>query len=851
MTPMKLFLAGTLAAICLAPPGPVLAAGADADSTVVPEPVPVAPVVETTAAPVADTTAAAPAPNTSPAQAAPAAAGTQVATPEPSDRDGGWPRLTETVTGATLIMYQPQAVSWERQRELVAMAALSYLPKNATKPDLGTVTVSAQTSVSMEERMVKLEQVKIVDMKFATLDKTEAREALAEIQKAVPATAVFMGLDRLLAMVDKSQIRGSSVQVQTDPPPIFYSEKPAVLLQFDGPPIMATIEKGTLKYGLNTNWDVLQDPETKTYYMRNGTGWFQAPELKGPWKVAGKLPKSFDQIPANDNWKETKDNIPGKKAENTVVFYSERPAELLLLEGKPKLEKVEGTQTAGKKGSEILWVKNTESDLFRMKDADYYYLVSGRWFSAAKPEGPWKFATQSLPPAFMNFPMDHERARIRSSIPGTDEAAEAVLLAQVPQTARVDAKSLKPASVAYDGEPKFEPIEGAPGVTYAVNTESDVFVVDGKYYLCQAGVWFSAQGANGPWSVATSVPDAIYKIPSSSSAHHVTYVTVVDDDADYPTYGYTPGYMGVTIAFGCAMYGTGYYYPPYYGYPGGYPIYYPRPVCYGGGAMYNPRTGAYGHYQSAYGPYGGVARGATYNPSTGTYKRGAMAYGPTGAQGYAQAYNPRTGTYASTRQGSNPYGSWGSSHVQRGDDWVNTQRVTDSQGNSKWAAQGSGGGSAAGVRTGQGGAFVGEKNGDMYAGKDGNVYRKTDGGWQSYDNGGWNDVQGGGGARPGNQPAGGAGASQRPSTQPGASQLPAGGAGASQRPATQPGASTRPSPNSSTMGQLDRDAQGRNQGSQRTKSSYGGSSSPSRGSSSGSRGGGSRGGGGRGGGGRR
>ena len=43
----------------------------------------------------------------------------------------------------------------------------------------------------------------------------------------------------------------------------------------------------------------------------------------------------------------------------------------------------------------------------------------------------------------------------------------------------------------------------------------------------------------------------------------------------------------------------------------------------------------------------------------------------------AQAYNPRTGTYAQTRQGSNVYGSWGSTAVQRGDDWAKTNRYTN------------------------------------------------------------------------------------------------------------------------------------------------------------------------------
>ncbi len=766
--------------------------------------------------------------NTSPARAAdPAAAReTQPAAAEPSDRDGGWPRLVETVSGATLIMFQPQAVSWERQRELVAMAALSYLPKSATNQHMGTLRFTAQTSVSTEERMVKMERLRITEMKFSALDQAQSREVLAEIQEAVPATAVFIGLDRLLAMVDKSTIRGSSVQVKTDPPPIYYSKKPAVLLQFDGTPVMATIEKGTVKYVLNTNWDVLQDPETNRYYLRNEASWLEAAALKGPWKPTKKLPKSFAEIPSDDNWKDVKDNIPPGKKNKVAVFYSEQPAELLLLDGKPKYEKIEGTQQAGKKGSELLWVRNTESDLFRVKKGDFYFLVAGRWFSAPELTGPWKFATSDLPPQFLNIPTSHERARVRSAIPGTDEAAEAVLLAQVPQTARVDARNLKPANVVYDGEPRFEPIAGTPGVSSAVNTASDVLLVDGTYYLCQSGVWFSSSGPNGPWKVATSIPDAIYRIPPSSPAHHVTYVTVVDDDEDNPTYGYTAGYVGVTIAFGCAMWGTGYYYPPYWGYPGGMPIYYPRPIAYGGGAIYNPRTGAYGHYQSAYGPYGGVTRASTYNPTTGTYKRGAMAYGPGGTRGYAEAYNPRTGTYASTRQGNSPYGSWGASQVQRGDEWVRSQRVTDANGNTRWQAQGSEGGTAKGIRTEQGGAFVGQKNGDLYAGKDGNVYRKTDGGWQSWNQGGWNDVSppAGGGERAGNRPSGGAGVSRQPAMQPG------GGA------ATQP--SMQPSAPSNTMGQLNRDAYTRSQGTQRTRSSYGG------GSYGGSRGG-MRGGGGR------
>ena len=114
------------------------------------------------------------------------------------------------------------------------------------------------------------------------------------------------------------------------------------------------------------------------------------------------------------------------------------------------------------------------------------------------------------------------------------------------------------------------------------------------------------------------------------------------------------------VAWGCAVWGTGWYYPPYVWYGGYYPVYYPYYPTYG----YAPGTtrgpGTYGRGAVAYGPYGGAGASARYNPRTGTYARGAAAWGPYGARGAAQAYNPRTGAYAQTRQGASVYGSWGS-----------------------------------------------------------------------------------------------------------------------------------------------------------------------------------------------
>ena len=104
------------------------------------------------------------------------------------------------------------------------------------------------------------------------------------------------------------------------------------------------------------------------------------------------------------------------------VFTSNRPAELILVTGEPKYTPVAGTG--------LQWVSNTESDVFRLGTTGaVYYLVAGRWFSAPDFTGPWTFATPSLPADFKKISLEHPRSRVLASVPGTDQAAEAVLLA--------------------------------------------------------------------------------------------------------------------------------------------------------------------------------------------------------------------------------------------------------------------------------------------------------------------------------------------------------------------------------------------------------------------------------------
>src|SRR5262249_13753461 len=217
----------------------------------------------------------------------------------------------------------------------------------------------------------------------------------------------------------------------------------------------------------------------------------------------------------------------------------------------------------------------------------------------------------------------------------------------------------------YQGDPQFEAIP-TTSVARAVNTDKDILKVGDLYYMCFDGVWFMSRNANGPWTVSDSVPSQIYEIPISSPAYNVTNVTVENSGDDAVEFATTAAYMGLMTAWGCAVWGSGYYYDPYYWGGGYYPVYYPRYPSYGYGAHYNPWTGAYTRGSAVYGPYGGAGYAARYNPRTGTYARGAAAWGPGGARGAGQARDPRTGTYAQTRPRANVDGRWGAARGARG-----------------------------------------------------------------------------------------------------------------------------------------------------------------------------------------
>ena len=679
------------------------------------------------------------------------------------------------VDGYTLTIQAPQVRAWPEFRQFSSTIAFALTPKGETTPQYGTATVTGDTVVDMDERVVTIHSPRVTDVTFA--DAVPAAYTAA-VTDATTRESLAVPVDIFLAHLANDVLTTRPpVGFNTSPPPIIVRSTATALLFVDGTPVTQPVANTNLELLVNANWPLLHHRDSGQYYLLARKHWLTSSRLDHAWTAATSLPDDFAKLPATDEYGELRSAVllrdPGGRVPDVVLAY--RPSELIVTDGKPALEAIAGTDG-------LQWVTNTESPLFKLGPG-WYFLAAGRWFTTTQlDKGPWKFVSE-LPGAFAAIPEDHPRAAVRAAVPGTVEAKLAALEALVPRSTTVRTGSAPPVEITYAGNPKFEPIVGTE-ISRAVNSGLDVFMYQNLFYLCHAGVWYVAQSPLGPWSATAQVPDAFYTIPPNSPAYHVTDVTVTDSTSDEIEYTSTEAYEdGVYVAYGTTWYGTGWYDPPYiYG-----PIYYPFWGSYGHGCWYNPLTGRYGSRSVWYGPYGGYSYTQGYNPRTGRYGYVETAWDTGDWASFGETYNPRTGIGVRTERTRDFYDNTstvaretslgGQSNVQRsrtggtvssdrtlttaggdtytmsgeqslgrgsstitGADGQITTNTARNDGRSATVIEGTGGGRAVSIS----GEDYGDRltvaegeGGNVYAGYNGNIYKKTSSGWQRLDNGAW------------------------------------------------------------------------------------------------------------------
>ncbi len=520
-----------------------------------------------------------------------------------------WPKLIRS-NGTTIKIYQPQVESFNGD-VVKARGAFAILEKGSDDPVFGALWADARLQTDRTKRTAVLKQIKVNDIRFSG-DTNTARVAnlKALLEREVPKWDMVISLDQLEAAIEGSDSNPmtSADGLSTIPPKIIYVNKPSTLVLIDGEPKVKENGEMGVDMVMNTAFTIAKIKEL--YYLYGSGKWYTSNDIRGPWKYEKSIPGQLEKLDKaiKDNEMKELDKTALDSAAKMIpeIIVSTEPAELIQSNGEADFAPIQGTT--------LLYMTNTNNDLFmNITDQRYYVLLSGRWYQSASLQGPWTYtASDKLPDGFAKIPVNSAKDAVLSSVAGTDQAQDAVMDAQIPQTAKVD-RLTATAHVRYDGEPKFASIEGT-GLQYAVNTGSTVLLSDNTYYCVENGIWFEAFSPEGPWRVAVTRPSEVDKIPATVPVYNAKYVYIYDVTPQFVYVGYTPGYFGCYVYGGTVIYGTGYYYYPWYG-----PYYYPRPVTYGFGMQYNPWYGwSIGYYYSAgwfnYSYYGGWYHGGYWGP---------------------------------------------------------------------------------------------------------------------------------------------------------------------------------------------------------------------------------------------
>jgi hypothetical protein len=521
-----------------------------------------------------------------PAVAAPArtAAATALPTPAP------WPREVK-LSNAAILVYQPQVNSWTDDK-LDFRCALAILPKGATREDFGAVFATARTRVDKATRRVVLDDLRITKSDFPSLPDHGAAY-LAELQTRFAQGVRSVSLDQLRQSPALAATSAPAAAVLSNVPKVIVSNTPAILVPIDGPPALRPVAKGSaFQRVINTRALILQRTAEKDFFIHVFDGWMTSPAIQGPWLPVFIAPAGLAAAAAKVNAAHVADMLDGGPAANPrpslaagapTIYTTQVPTELIVFDGTPDFVPIVGTS--------LLWAANTISDvLVDATTKDYYVLLAGRWFRASALNGQWtSVANNALPPDFSRIPPTSLAGAVLPAVAGTPQAQQALNENSIAQTAQVPRRNGPKFTPKFDGGPQFGPIAGT-SLKYVINASAPIIkVADDAFYAVRAGVWFTASQLTGPWTVATSVPEAIYAIPPSSPVYFVTFVRIYDATANVVSEGYTPGYLGTTVSpYGTLVYGTGFSYLSWIG-----NVWYPAPSTYGVAALpvYNQSTG--------------------------------------------------------------------------------------------------------------------------------------------------------------------------------------------------------------------------------------------------------------------
>lgn len=543
-----------------------------------------------------------------------------------------WPKQIE-VDGLVITIYAPEPEGF-KNNILDARAAFSIFDQQHL-PIFGAMWFQCRVQTNTSNNEVYFTDIQLVSADFPNANVNQIEQLQDLIEQQATTWHFNSNLQQFYKNLDVISINNEySEDLKHNPPKIYFSKTPAVLIYIDGEPIYNNFPGTELyQYVVNTPHFIVKSSSDQQYYLKGGEFWYVSGDLY-TWQNIGAPPATIRQLA--DKTMELKEGA--QKPESSF----NKPPLLIAVNEAAELIQTMGEPEIGQIHDNLFSITNSDDEIIFDSYADYYYiLVSGRWYRTKYLErGPWSFiAPEELPKEFGDIPPSSPLAHIRLSVSGTPEAAGAALDNGIPQTAVVDRQKAN-MTVSYDGNPKFADIKGTT-LQYAINTSGSVIKTENsRYYAVDQAIWFVANDPLGPWVVSDHFPEEVRKIPPSYPVFNMKYVHIYDSSDEIVFVGYTGGYLGNFLYHGVVYYGTGYKYKSWYSNE-----YIPRPSTFGYGAKKKSGKSPNISFYAASGMggpmmgvgFGGYPYGWGWGMGYGGYY-GAMGYSMMSQAAYNQYY---------------------------------------------------------------------------------------------------------------------------------------------------------------------------------------------------------------------
>lgn len=178
--------------------------------------------------------------------------------------DSWYPR-TASNEKASIVIYAPQIDSWDNFETVEAWVAFEITLVASQVTYVGSVKLEAQTDTDIAEREVLLHHFEIQELTIKGLDEESdeyklAHDGISALNRTIP-------LDLILEYLPQDMPIADGGDLNPEPPEIFVSSQPALLLSVDTEPMFLPVGETGVQFLLNTNWDVLRIGDDGALFM--------------------------------------------------------------------------------------------------------------------------------------------------------------------------------------------------------------------------------------------------------------------------------------------------------------------------------------------------------------------------------------------------------------------------------------------------------------------------------------------------------------------------------------------------------------------------------------------------------